>query len=240
MSLSLILVVLLIACAANAVGDVALLWGARQTRWQPGLPALVKTPPRLVLLGSLLGLITIPCWFLIVPLIARLPGWYGLVACISYSAFVAGALAFHLSYAFVGPSLREVPALEGAFKRPLGTLLLYTFAMGAIASIVLALAGASQTIIMHWYHYLLLPTPAIVLIQMIFGSALRSIPFAKIIAGPLAMAAFFIAFTDLVETNSKMFSFAVTRTSEFVAARYLNVSWSDCPIDSTLIICCLA
>lgn len=97
MSLSLMLTVLLVACGANAIGDVALLWGARHTQWQPGLKALAKTPPLLVLCGSFLGLITIPCWFLILPLVARLPGWYGLVGLLSYSAFVAGAFAFHLS-----------------------------------------------------------------------------------------------------------------------------------------------
>lgn len=78
--------------------------------------------------------------------------------------------------------------------------------MGAIFSIMLTVGEASQTITMQCYHHALLPTPAIVLIQMIIGSALRSVPSAKIVPGPLAVAAFLYAFIDRVEEDSKVLS----------------------------------
>lgn len=205
MSLAFLSAILLAACALNAVGDVILLWGARHTNWEPGLSALAQTPPKMVLVGSLMGLLTIPCWFVIAPFLIRVPGWPGAMAFYAYLAFVASAFAFHLSYAFIGPALRKNPELENDFKAPLSAMLSFTFLMSVIASGALAVAGLSGAIDMSWYHYILLPALAIILVQMAFGNALKAVPFAKIAAGPVAMAAFFCSFLDVVRLNEVMF-----------------------------------
>lgn len=49
--MTVMLSILLVACAANAVGDVALSWGARDEKGQLGLEALEKTPPQIDLIG---------------------------------------------------------------------------------------------------------------------------------------------------------------------------------------------
>lgn len=193
---------LLAACAVNAAGDVLLLWGSRHTNWKPGFEALAKTPPSFVRTGALVGLVTIPCWFLAAPFIALIPGDTGAVAYISFCSYVAAALAFHVCYGFIGAALHSDPDLKTSMESLAKPLLLFCFMSAVVASVAIAYAGADGRLVMVWYHYAFLPAPAIILIQMGLGGALKGVPFFQIISGPAAMAAFFVSFHSLIAENT--------------------------------------
>lgn len=196
--------ILLTSCVVIAAGDILLLWGSRETNWEPGLAALAKSPRSFIIIGSMLGLFTIPWWFLVSPYMALIPGASGKIAYLSYCSYVAAVLAFHVSHGFVGLAVSQHPDLKAPLGRLMTPLPLLCFLSATIASIAIAIAyaGVKGAIDMVWYHYALLPTPAIALIQFGLGGALKRVPFFQILCGPVAMAAFFVAFTDLVRQNA--------------------------------------
>ena len=201
MTLTLVLIALLVACALNAIGDVILLWGVRETNWQPGIEALAKTPEPYVVFGSMLGLATIPVWFLIAPYLAQVPGLAGRVAFFSYLTYVAGVFAFHLCYAFVGVGVQASEALKAKFAPLVQAIAGYSFLAAVVFTVAMIVSGASKSVQAEWYHYATLPLFTIILFQMVLGQVLKGVPYYWAASGTVAMAAFFIGFIDLVRRN---------------------------------------
>ncbi|MEM9669888.1 MAG: hypothetical protein AAF950_13260 [Pseudomonadota bacterium] len=199
------LIILLIALALNAVGDVFLLRGARETNYESGLAALEKTSDKDIRFGALLGLLVIPPWALILPHLSDIPGTAGPIAIFAWATYVAAVFAFHMSYAFVGPAIKLAPELKKPFGKLVMTIALYSLLAATVVSLALAWAGATGTLTMTWYHYATLPMLIILFFQAVLGRIFRRIPYFPIICGPMAMAVFFIAFYDMMRLNSGVF-----------------------------------
>ncbi|MEM7660647.1 MAG: hypothetical protein AAF292_00255 [Pseudomonadota bacterium] len=200
------LAILLVALTLNAIGDVFLLRGAREVNYEPGLDALERTSESDIRFGALLGLLVIPPWFLILPYLSDIPGAAGLTATLAWATYVAAVFAFHLGYAFVGPAIKRDPSLKAQLGKLIGLIALYSMLTAIIASIALAYAGFSGSLDMSWYHYATLPAVTVIFFQAVLGGIFKRVPHFQIICGPLAMAAFFIGFFDMVNNNAGVFA----------------------------------
>ncbi|MEM7217331.1 MAG: hypothetical protein AAF515_03130 [Pseudomonadota bacterium] len=187
-----VLCLLAAACLANAVGDCFLLRGVRHTDWDPGIEALRRNDDAHLKWGSLTGMFTIGCWFLLTPYAMGLGGVLGLAFTLSYLLYVAVTLAFHLSYGFVGLGVKASPDLEKPFRGLLGPIVLTSFLSALACSVAWAahilMSGASL-----WY-LLTTPVATVVFFQMLFGRALARVPYYLVVSGPIAMFAFFAGF----------------------------------------------
>ncbi|MEM1396682.1 MAG: hypothetical protein AAGH38_04445 [Pseudomonadota bacterium] len=196
-----ILAALITACFLNAVIDVFLLWGAKETNWEPGLDAIEKTPQPFLLFGSFAGLAIIPIWFLLLPVIGALPDQFALPISIAYATYVAAALTFHVSYAFIGISIQNNSSLKERLTKPVGLLVLFVFVTSLVTTALIATAGFLGVIELAWWQYLFLPTPAILVFQLVLGRIFSRVPYFQVVAGPLAMAAFFTSFIAMAQSN---------------------------------------
>lgn len=197
--------VLMASCLINAIGDVILLWGVRNTNWEPGLEALAQTPERFVLFGSLLGLLVIPAWFLICPYLANIDGLAGKIAFMSFATYVAAVFSFHVCYAFVGVGIQALDSLQPKFEPLVGIIAGYSFLAATIFTVAMIFAGLTKAISMSWFHYATLPVFTIILFQMALGNVFKSVPYFQAASGTFAMALFFYGFIDMVSRNPNVF-----------------------------------
>ena len=203
---ALVLAALLASCVINAIADVFLLWGARYTNYEPGLPALQKTPEKYLLFGSLIGLVILPVWFLICFYLTEISGPAGLMAFLVFAAYVAAVLCFHVCYAFVGLGIQRDAFLEEKFEPVVKTVAGFSFLLAILFTGTMIFIGATDRVAMTWLHYATLPLFTIIFFQMILGRLLRFIPYFQAFSGTLAMAAFFYGFMDMVAANPGIFA----------------------------------
>ena len=185
---------LTLACVANAIGDIFMLYGIRYTNWEPGAEAIRQTPDVYLRWGALSGLVTVSAWFLLVPAMATL-GW---AITLAYCVYVGVTLAFHVSYIFVGLGVKADAGLAGPVSSLIGLLSGVSFLAAAVTSLLWAVhlfaSGAS------WFYLLATPAATIVILQVLLGRLLgRTVPYYIVVAGPLAMIAFFAGFLHYVE-----------------------------------------
>ena len=185
---------LTLACVANAVGDIFMLYGVRHTNWEPGVEAMQRTPESYLRWGALSGLVTVSAWFLLVPAMATL-GW---VITLAYCVYVGVTLAFHVSYLFVGLGVKAHADLAAPFSSLIGWLSGVSFLAAAVTSVFWAVhlfaSGAS------WLYLLATPAVTIVILQILLGRLLgKTVPYFNVVAGPLAMIAFFAGFLHYVQ-----------------------------------------
>ncbi|MEO0768689.1 MAG: hypothetical protein AAFY72_04535 [Cyanobacteria bacterium J06649_4] len=156
------------------------------------MTALIKTADRDLVFGSLFGLVTIPPWFLLLPFLAQLPGWPGLVALLSYAAYVAVTLAFHVSYGFIGLAIKVNHALSDRFTPLVNVLKITSFGFALLFSIAWGVAILSAGA--PWLYICFGPVSTIVVFLLLLGQFLKRVPYYLIVSGPLAMLTFFGAF----------------------------------------------
>lgn len=191
---SLLICVLTFSCLTNVVLDILLLWGVRETGWDPGIDALIYTPEQFNNWGALGGLFTITCWFALVPSLNRLEGWAGQVAMFGYCAYVASLILFHGSYAFIGIALRRTPDLLDVFLPLVELVVSFSAFSMLVVSLALAYLGFTKSLVFRWYHYLGLPFVSVLIFSVVFGYFLSNVPYYLAISGTVAMLAFFLSF----------------------------------------------
>lgn len=177
---------LAIACLANAIGDVFMLYGIKFTRGRPGPEAMQKTPTAYIKWGALSGLLTVNAWFLLLPYISQINWLTG----IAFATYVSTTLAFHVSYLFVGLGVQSTPELSKSLSKYLGWLTLCSFATALLVSVAWV-ADIYQRGGSAWLYLFATPTVTIIVVQMLLGRVLRRVPFYQVVSGPVAMLVFF-------------------------------------------------
>ncbi len=185
------------ACLANAIGDVFMLYGVRYTNWEPGVEAMQQTPERYIKWGALSGLVTVSAWFLLVPAAAQVGGGIGWALALAFCFYVGVTLSFHVSYLFVGLGVKADNTLAEPFAGLLGLISAASF-LGAVSVSVL---WAVDLFMRSASLFYLACTPAftILFFQMFMGRFLGRAPYYKVVAGPIAMVAFFAGFLHYTE-----------------------------------------
>ena len=199
-------VVVGIATVVHLGADILLFSGGKGDPDVPADRALHDTSRRALLSGSLLGLVTIPWWFVPAYYLAQLPGGWGAVTSLSYVTWIGSLMAFHTAYAFIGIGVYGNIGLARDMVGPIRIVATFTLVMAAIVTVTLILVGVRGFLQLSWHHYILLPVPAMVLLQGVLGRLLRRIPYFTTAGGTLSVAAFLMSFYTVVQANSSVFA----------------------------------
>ncbi len=202
--LNTMLIILVISSLLNIVADILLLWGIKDTNWEPTVESIKKTPTSFLLIGSLSGLVILPFWFFPVTYLMRIPGIAGQIAAYSYLTYIATLIVFHVSYSFVGIGIKECDALNDKFERIITAIAGYSMLLFLIFTGAMVYLGLTSTLNMSWYHYFTLPAFTIIFFRII-AKILKSVPYIAAVSGTLAMLTFFIGFVNMISRNITVF-----------------------------------
>lgn len=204
-SLTFVLILLIGACALNAISDILLFWGAQHTGWEVSSDAILKTPRRYLLIGSLAGLFILPVWFLPTLYLAQIDGGAGTIATLSYVVYIAAVLFYHVSYSFIGISIQAHHAVAETYETITMGLGIYLMLLSLVFTVTIIYLSVQGMLTLQWYHYATLPFPAVLIVQFGLGNLLRRVPWFQIVSGTLSMSVFFVGFIDLIARNPSVF-----------------------------------
>jgi len=199
-----VLIILIVSSLFNIVADIMLLWGIKHTKWEPNLESILKTPTKLLLIGSLSGLIILPFWFIPIRYLAKIPGIVGQIALYSYLLYITVLIFFHVAYAFVGIGAKESATLYKKYETIITAIAGYSFLLSIIFTGAMIYLGVTNILDMSWCHYITLPTFAIMIFRII-STVFKKVPYLVAISGTLAMLTFFIGFIHMVSNNVIIF-----------------------------------
>lgn len=173
----------------------------RRNLWQSKENVLAATPDKHIFASGVLCLLAGSFWMTPLYYLAKLPTFTGMAAFVSFALFVLSCTVFHVAAGFSLYAYKKDPNYENPTQNIIKIYgLIYVF-WAAVYSLCMAVLGFSCVLEMNFFHYLTLPLPAILIIQLGLGVKLKKTAYFSDISGTLAVMVSLLSTVNIMVSN---------------------------------------
>lgn len=173
----------------------------RRNPWQSKDNVIANTPDKNIFASGILCLLAGSFWMMPLYYLAKLPTFMGMVAFISFALFVLSCTVFHVAAGFALYAYKKDQTGDNPTQNIIKIYALVYIFWAAVYSLAMMSLGLSGVLDMNAFHYLSLPLPAILIIQLGLGMKLRKTAYFTDISGTLAVMVSLLSTVNIMVSN---------------------------------------